>query len=125
MEIKSFDYLRQLAPIKPAIVKSIEDTLSSGKIILGNQVQSFENQFSKYIGQKFGIGVNSGTDAIKIALRSLGIGPGDEVITVSNTAVPTISAVREVGGTPVFVDVKPDYTINEALITKLLLSIPR
>ncbi len=65
---------------------------------------------------KFGIGVNSGTDAIRVALCALGIKIGDEVITVANTAVPTISAIRETGATPVFIDIKNDYTIDENLI---------
>lgn len=118
MEIKAFDYNRQLQTIREKTLRSITEVLDSGKLILGNNVTGFEKEFSEFIGKKYGIGVNSGTDAIKIALKSLKIGPGDEVITVSNSAVPTVSAIREVGATPVFVDVKSDFTINETLLQK-------
>jgi len=69
-------------------------------------VKEFETAFAKYLGVKHVIGVNSGTDAIALGLKALGLGPGDEVITVSNTATPTVSAIRMTGATPVFVDVQ-------------------
>ena len=90
---------------------------SSGRLILGSRVTEFEERFSAYCGAKFGIGVNSATDAIFLALKSLNIGPGDEVITVSNTAVPTVAAIRATGATPVFVDVEADsYLMDVALV---------
>ena len=113
MNIPFFDYKRQLKKIKPEINKAINSVLDSGRLILGPRVEEFENNFAKFIGVKYGIGVNSGTDAIKIASKALGIKNGDEIITVANTAVPTISAVRETGAIPKFVDIKNDYTIDE------------
>jgi dTDP-4-amino-4,6-dideoxygalactose transaminase len=89
----------------------IKDTLVSGEYILGQQVKRFEQSFAKYIGAKSAVGVNSGTDALELALRSLDIGPGDEVITVSHTALATISAIITVGATPVLADICP-LTLN-------------
>lgn len=120
MTIPFFDHLRQYNILKKPIGKAIDRVLNSGRLILNEEVENFENNFSSYIGTKFGIGVNSGTDAIKIALRALNIGTGDEVITVSNTAVPTVSAIRELGAIPVFCDIKEDYTINENKIEGLI-----
>lgn len=113
MEIPFFDYKRQLKKIEPEINKALKKVLNSGSLVLGLEVKKFENNFAEYIGVNYGIGVNSGTDAIKIALKAINIKRGDEIITVANTAVPTISAVRETGAIPKFVDVKNDYTIDE------------
>src|SRR3989344_4823715 len=117
-EIPFFDYRRQLESIRPKIDQAIWRVLDSGKLILGEEVRKFENEFAKYIGLDYAVGVNSGTDAIKIALRALGIGLGDEIITVANTAVPTVSAIREVGAVPVFVDVVEDYNIDASKIAE-------
>ncbi|MBA3047763.1 DegT/DnrJ/EryC1/StrS family aminotransferase [Patescibacteria group bacterium] len=120
MRVPFFNYTRQLKSIEREINQAINKVLNSGRLILGDEVKNFENSFSKYIGVKYGIGVNSGTDAIKIALRALDVMPDDEVITVSNTAVPTISAIRELGAIPVFIDIKYDSTINESKIKKAI-----
>lgn len=120
MQIKSFDYQKQLSDIRKDIQGAIGQVLDSGKLVLGEQVVTFENNFSKFIGCKYGIGVNSGTDALKISLKALGVSLNDEVITVSNTAVPTVSAIRELGARPVFVDVKEDFTMDEKLIVSAI-----
>jgi dTDP-4-amino-4,6-dideoxygalactose transaminase len=91
------------------ILSSIEKVLFSGNYILGSQVTEFENLFSKYCGKNYGVGVNSGTDALILSLKSLGIGPGDEVITVAHTAIATVSAIIACGARPVLVDVEADY----------------
>lgn len=115
--IRNFDYIQTLISIKGEITEAIERTLFSGKLILGPETGNFENEFSEYTDSEFCIGVNSGTSAIMIALMALGIGPGDEVITVSNTCVPTISAIEMTGAKPVFVDVNDsDLLINTELI---------
>jgi dTDP-4-amino-4,6-dideoxygalactose transaminase len=120
MIIPFFDYLRQFNIIKKPINAAINKVFDSGQLILGTEVKNFENNFSNYIKAKYGIGVNSGTDAIKIALRALGVKGGDEVITVANTAIPTVSAIRELDAIPVFVDIKDDFTIDEKLIAKAI-----
>lgn len=120
MQVPFFDYKRQLKTIRTDINKAIDRVFDSGKLILGEEVIKFENSFAKYIGCQYGIGVNSGTDALKIAIKSLDIKSGDEVVTVANTAIPTVSAIRETRAMPYFVDVKDDFTINEKEIAKVI-----
>jgi aminotransferase EvaB len=104
--IPMFDYRLSDAPIRETIQRAMNAVLQSGQLILGDQVQSFEENFAKFLGPNgMAVGVGNGTDALAIALRALRIGSGDEVITVPNTAIPTVSAIRMVGATPVFVDV--------------------
>ncbi len=109
--------LAQYRSQQHAINRAIRSVLSVGRYVLGPQVEAFEREFAAYIGVPFGVGVASGTDAIAIGLRSLGIGPGDEVITVAHTAVASVAAIVQAGATPVFVDVRPDdLTIDPARI---------
>jgi dTDP-4-amino-4,6-dideoxygalactose transaminase len=98
-----------------AIDAAIARVLASGRYILGDEVKTFEAEFAAYCGVRHGIGVGSGTEALHLALRACGIGAGDEVITVSHTAVATVSAIELAGATPVLVDVESDYlTIDPA-----------
>jgi len=122
MKIDAFDYKRGLFEIRGEIDEAIGNVLNSGKLILGLQVEKFENDFAAFVGCKHGIGVNSGTDAIRIALRALNVGIGDEVITVPNTAVPTVSAIRELGAIPKFVDIDDDFNIDVNKIEKVISS---
>ncbi len=92
---------------KPEIDNAIAKVLNSGRYILGEEVLAFEAEFAAYIGVKFAIGVGSGTEALHLALRACGIGPGNEVITVSHTAVATVAAIELCGATPVLVDIDP------------------
>jgi dTDP-4-amino-4,6-dideoxygalactose transaminase len=87
------------------ISNAVQDVLASGTYILGQQVESFESEFASYLNTEFCIGVNSGTDALVIGLKALGIGVGDEVIIPSHTAVATAAAVVATGATPVFAEV--------------------
>ena len=92
---------------------AIDRVLRSGWYILGPELESFEAQFASYLGVRHAVGVASGTDAIELALRAAGVRPGDEVITVSHTAVATVCAVERAGGRPVLVDIDPaTYTID-------------
>lgn len=100
-----------------AISAAITRVLDSGFFVMGEEVESFERAFADYCGVKHGIGVASGTDALELAMRALGIGPGDQVITVSHTAVATAAAVLACGATPVLVDIEQAfYTIDAAKI---------
>ena len=103
-----WSYLPQYKEEKKEIHAAIERVFNSGRLILGNSVSSFEKEFSDYCNSKYGVGVNNGTDAIFIAIKALGIGEGDEIITVPNTAIPTVSAICAAGAKPVFVDADKD-----------------
>lgn len=101
---------------------AVAEALDSGWYILGRQVAAFEAEFAAFTHTAGCVGVNSGTDALVLALRACGVGPGDEVITVAHTAVATVAAIRLVGAVPVLVDVDPQtYTMDpqalEAAIT--------
>lgn len=101
--------LAQYRSYMAEIDEVVHDVLDSGSYILGRHVQLFEQEFASYVGLDHGVGVASGTDAITIALGACGVGTGDEVITVSHTAVATVSGIELSGATPVFVDIEPDY----------------
>lgn len=103
--IPFFDYARQYEALSTRLDAAIARVLHSGRLILDREVEAFEEAFSRHCGAAAGIGVNSGTDAIHIALRAAGVGAGDEVITVPNTAVGTVSGICSAGATPVFADV--------------------
>lgn len=107
MTIYVWSYLKEYEAEKKEIHNAIETVLTSGCLILGESVKNFEVEFAKYCGVKYGVGVDNGTNAITLALRAIGIKPGDEVITVSNTAVPTVSAIISAGGVARFVDIDP------------------
>lgn len=104
------------------IDEAIARVLNSERYILGPEVAAFEKEFAAYLGTQFGLGVASGTDALWLALRACGIGPGDEVITVAHTAVATVTAIEAVGALPVLVDIDPQsFTLDpnrlEAAVT--------
>jgi len=104
---------------RTALDEAIHRVLSAGRYILGKETAAFEKQFAHYIGVPYAVGVGNGTEALHLALRALGIGPGDEVITVSHTAVATIAAVEMCGATPVLVDIHPEsYTMDVSLLEK-------
>lgn len=107
---------------REAIDHAIREVLESNQYILGTKVEGFERAFAAYTGMRHGIGVNTGTDAIHLALRALGIGPGDEVITVAHGAVATVAAIRMAGAEPVLADVDPDTLNISTEAAKALLS---
>lgn len=93
---------------KNDFLRAADSVIEKGMYILGEEVVSFEKEFASYIGVKFCSGVANGTDALAIALKALGVKPGDEVITVSHTAVATVAAIEMIGAVPVFVDIELD-----------------
>jgi dTDP-4-amino-4,6-dideoxygalactose transaminase len=100
---------------RDAIDQAIRRALESGWYILGEEVAAFESEFARYCGAAHCVGVASGTEAIALALMGMGIGRGDEVITVSHTAVATAAAIEQAGATPVLIDVEMDrYTLDPA-----------
>lgn len=120
--IPYLDLKAQYRAIKPEIDEAIGKVLESCEFVLGSEVARFEEEFAAYSGARHGIGVNSGTSALHLALLAAGVGPGDEVITVPFTFVATAAAVRYTGATPVFTDIDAQtYTMDpggiEARIT--------
>lgn len=105
MPIQVWDYRGEYAIERDEILAAVDEVFRSGRLILGERVRAFENELASYCGVASGVGVNSGTDALVLALRALGLREGDEVITVSNTAIPTVSAIVTAGGVPRFVDI--------------------
>jgi len=107
--------LAQYQAQREEILAAIRRVLESGHYILGPEVEAFENAFARYCGVRNAVGVNSGTDALILALRALDIGAGDEVITASHTALATVSAIIAAGATPVLVDIDSEfYTMDPA-----------
>ncbi|MSO84215.1 MAG: DegT/DnrJ/EryC1/StrS family aminotransferase [Acidobacteria bacterium] len=106
MTIQVWDYRAEYEDERDEILAAVDQAMRSGRLILGESVRAFEQEFSTYCGVRLGIGVNSGTDALTLALRALDVEPGDEVITTSNTAIPTVSAIVSAGATPRFVDIE-------------------
>lgn len=98
------------------------EILDSGRFIKGPNVEAFEEEFSRYCGARYGVSANSGTSAIFIALKALGIGPGDEVIVPSHTFVASATPVLMVGATPVFVDINDDYLMDVADVERKITS---
>ena len=92
--MKTWDYLKEYNNHRTDILRIIDTVFKSGNLILGPSVKEFEENFAQYLNVKFAIGVNSGTDALLIALKTLGIGYGDEVITVTNSFYATAGAIQ-------------------------------
>ncbi|MGW5276740.1 DegT/DnrJ/EryC1/StrS family aminotransferase [Streptomyces sp. NPDC004044] len=103
-----WDYLSEYHSEREDILDAVDKVFSSGALVLADSVKGFEEEFAAYHGVDHCVSVDNGTNALKLALQALGVGPGDEVITVSNTAAPTVVAIDGTGATPVFVDVNED-----------------
>lgn len=117
MNIPILDLTAQYKSIKSEIDAAIKGVVDSQHFILGPEVEAFESEVAAYCGTEYAIGVASGTDALILSLKALGIGPGDEVITTPFTFFATAEAVSIVGAKPVFVDIDPrTYCINPELI---------
>lgn len=115
--IPILDLKAQYRALKGDIDAAIGQVLESGVFIMGPNVEAFENEIAAYLGARYAASLNSGTDALHLALRALDIGPGDEVITTPFTFVATTEAIGIVGATPVFVDIDPaTFNIDAALV---------
>ena len=114
--IKVWDYSKEYELLRTDILEAVDQVFKNGVLIFGPRVEEFEEKFSSYHDCKYGIGVGNCTDAITIALKALGVGIGDEVITTSNTAVPTVTAIVNTGASVKFVDINK-YSLMD--VTKL------
>jgi dTDP-4-amino-4,6-dideoxygalactose transaminase len=113
MQIPFFELNRQYLSIQEEIDQAVARVFKSGWYILGEELKAFETEFSAYCCSRYAVGVGSGTDALQLALLACGVKPGDEVITVPNTAVPTVVAIIATGARPVLVDIDPKtYTMD-------------
>ena len=117
MRVPLSDPVREFREREKEIRAGVAAVLSSGKYILGEAVERFEEQFAARVGTRFAIGVASGTDAVELAIEALGIGAGDEVITTPFTFLATATAIMSTGARPVFADVVPDtFTLDPASV---------
>ena len=116
-----FELHRQIDGLRDEIDAALGRVLDRGSFILGEELAGFEREFGEYLGVPYVIGVGSGTDAITLALRALGVGPRDEVVTAPNTCVPTAAAIINAGATPVLADVDPvTLTLSPAALESKL-----
>ncbi|MFQ5671468.1 MAG: DegT/DnrJ/EryC1/StrS family aminotransferase [Nitrospinales bacterium] len=115
------DLSKQYKKYSKEIDVSIKRALKSGRYTLGEEVRQFELEFARYLGTKYAVGVASGTDALILSMKALGLTPGDEVITTPFTAIPTVAAIIAAGARPVFVDIDLDtYLIDVNKIEKAI-----
>ncbi len=109
MRVPFVDLARQLKQMQDEFREAIDRVIENSNFILGEQVESFESEFAEFCGRKYGIGVSSGTDAIFLALKALGVGAGDEVLTAAYTYIATFNAISMAQATPVPVDVESSF----------------
>jgi dTDP-4-amino-4,6-dideoxygalactose transaminase len=120
MKVPYIDLAAQHLAIRDDLLKTVEEVLMSGQYILGKYVSDFEQQFAKIAGTSYSIGVANGTDALVLAMKALGIGKGDEVITAPNSFLASASSIALVGARPVFADVREDLNINPDFIESVI-----
>src|SRR5215218_7288390 len=108
MPVPLFDTSTPLAPLEAEIRAKIDEIVTSKRFIFGPEVAAFEQEFAAYVGARHAIGVANGTDALTLALRALGVGPGDDVVVPSFTFYASSEAVPPTGARPVFCDVDPE-----------------
>src|ERR1017187_9330742 len=101
-------------------IGEVAETLRSGWLTTGERAQRFEQQFKHYVGAPHALALNSGTAALHLALAALGIGPGDEVITMPLTFCATVNTILEVGATPVLADIGPDLNIDPPTVRRAI-----
>jgi dTDP-3-amino-2,3,6-trideoxy-4-keto-D-glucose/dTDP-3-amino-3,4,6-trideoxy-alpha-D-glucose/dTDP-2,6-dideoxy-D-kanosamine transaminase len=123
MTTRVWDYLPEYEAEREEILAAVDRVFRSGQLVLGESVRGFEREFAAYHGLDHCAGVDNGTNAIVLGLEALGVGPGDEVITVSNTAAPTVVAIEATGATAVFVDVREDdFLMDTAKVAEAITS---
>ena len=115
-KVRFIDYPAQFQKMEQEIMSTIKTVLSQGDLMLRQQLADFEENLASFVGTKYTVGVSSGTDALHLTLRAAGVGPGDEVITVSHTFVATAAAIHHAGATPVLVDIGDDHCMNVDLV---------
>src|SRR6202050_960715 len=121
MGVALFDTSTPLIALRGELRAAVDRVLDSERYILGPEVSAFEREFADYCGTEHGVGVANGTDAITIALRAMGVGPGDEVVVPSFTFYASAEAIPPTGATPVFCDIDPEtYCVTAATVRAAL-----
>ena len=115
-----YSYLKQQFKNSEDLWKKLKNFVATADFTIGKPLKIFERKFAKLIGTKYAIGVNSGTDAIKLSLKALGIKAGDEVITAANTFVATVGAINEIGAKIKFIDCNDTFCMDTTLIEKAI-----
>ncbi|MFN8637144.1 MAG: DegT/DnrJ/EryC1/StrS family aminotransferase [Chloroflexota bacterium] len=110
----------QHAPIKAELLAAMERVIDGGMYVLGEEVAEIERRFAALCGVRYAVGLNSGTDALVLALRALGIGPGDEVITAANSFVSSAGCAAMLGARPVLADVGEDFNLDPAALERAI-----
>lgn len=122
MRVNYVDLAAQWEEDKDELLPIIESVLASGQYILGDQVELLEAELAEFCGTEFCVALNSGTDALVLALSALGVGPGDEVVTPPNSFVASTAAIAHLGATPVFADVQENQSLDPASVLRVLTS---
>jgi dTDP-4-amino-4,6-dideoxygalactose transaminase len=121
-KVRFVNYPRQYQQLKSEFDSVFEEIMSGGDFILRRHLEEFEKRIAEYVGTKYAIGVNTGTDALYLSAQALGFSRGDEVISVAHTFVATVGAIVQCGATPILIDINHDFNIDvdliEAAITK-------
>lgn len=119
-KVRFVDYPSQFQKMRHDIMGTIESLFAHGDLMLRQQLRDFETHLAAFVGTRYAVGTSNCTDALMLSLRAAGIGPGDEVISVSHTFVATIAAIHHTGATPVLVDIGDDHNINVGLIERAI-----
>jgi dTDP-4-amino-4,6-dideoxygalactose transaminase len=113
-KVPYIDYARQYEKVRSEVLAAIDGALSRGDLILRGELEAFEQHLAEFVGARYAVGTGNCSDALRLALQAAGIGPGDEVITVSHTFVATAAAIHQAGATPVLVDIAADHLMDPA-----------
>ncbi|QWD28820.1 DegT/DnrJ/EryC1/StrS family aminotransferase [Polynucleobacter paneuropaeus] len=122
MLVKVWDYLQEYENERDEILSAVDRVFRSGVLILGDSVKNFEKEFADFCETSYCVGVDNATNGIFLSLKALGIGAGDEVITVANTAVPTVSAIVQAGARPKFVEIDPNSMLMDVTLLEKAIS---
>ncbi|HHL40754.1 MAG TPA: DegT/DnrJ/EryC1/StrS family aminotransferase [Deltaproteobacteria bacterium] len=118
--VRYIDYPRHFRNNEKEYMEIIHDVLSRGDLMLRGQLRSFEEHLARFCGTRYAVGVGNCTEALLLALKAAGVGPGDEVVTVSHTFVATVSVIKHLGATPVLVDIGDDHLMDAAAMEQAL-----
>lgn len=120
MKVPYVDFSRQYASERRGLLRAIDGVMGRGEYIMGPEVEDFEKRFARLCGVRHAVGVANATDALTLALKAVGVRPGDEVITAPNSFIASAGAIAQAGAVPVFVDVKPDQLMDPAKLAGAL-----